>query len=175
MKQCTTCKTTKPLGKFSPYRHMCKDCVKEENSLRSNAHYLANKEMIATHHANWRAKNAEKKIKQDAIWRKDNPHLIAAKTIRRKRSVKQATPAWANQSVLAGVYRDAREFRDNKTPATVDHIIPLNAKLACGLHNEFNVTLKLGGHNFSKCNKFDPMAFDPLDHPTPRHFTEAMQ
>lgn len=135
--------------------------------------HLANKEKIAARHAAHYVTNKEKISAQHADWVKNNPHLIAARDVRRKRSVKQATPVWANSVMLASVYRDAAEFRGSGVHVHVDHIVPLNAKLACGLHNEFNVTVKIATLNDSKGNKFDPMTFDPFDHPAPRHFMES--
>ncbi len=39
---------------------------------------------------------------------------------------------------------------------TVDHIVPLQNPLVCGLHCEANLRIILGADNFAKCNRWWP-------------------
>ena len=61
----------------------------------------------------------------------------------------QATPHWANQEVIKQIYKEATEKGMH-----VDHIVPLNNPLVCGLHCEFNLQILPATENLRKSNKF---------------------
>ena len=69
------------------------------------------------------------------------------KAIRRGKSPHM--PAWANKERIAEIYKEARE-----KGLTVDHIVPLNNKLVCGLHCEDNMQLLTLEENVKKNNSF---------------------
>jgi hypothetical protein len=62
---------------------------------------------------------------------------------------KHATPAWANIEKMNKMYKEC------KLGNHIDHIIPLNNPIVCGLHNEFNLQEISAYENQSKGNKFD--------------------
>ncbi len=69
----------------------------------------------------------------------------------KRRALKlQATPLWANQELMKDMYKEAA-----LKGMHVDHIIPLNNPLVCGLHCEFNLQLLPAKENLSKSNKFN--------------------
>lgn len=75
---------------------------------------------------------------------------------RRRLRVELATPAWADLTKIAAIYRE----RDRMTAETgrlhhVDHIIPIAGELACGLHVEFNLRPIEAKENLRKHNRFD--------------------
>jgi len=137
---------------------------KEKNDARKAAYCAvyraANKEKIAARQAAWYAANKEKDAARKAAYYAANPEKRHECTVRYVRTVAGQTPAWSNRSAVLAIYREAKEFRAAGVPATVDHIVPLRGKLVSGLHNEFNLTLKLASWNFGKCNRFDPLTFD---------------
>jgi 5-methylcytosine-specific restriction endonuclease McrA len=66
-----------------------------------------------------------------------------------KRRCRIQTPCWADLIKIKEVYSQAQ-----KLGLTVDHIIPLNGKLVCGLHVENNLQLLTRAENSAKLNKF---------------------
>ena len=75
----------------------------------------------------------------------------------RRAVTKQATPSWANQQKILKIYKLQKRL-NAITPRKyhVDHIVPLNSNLVCGLHNEFNLRIVDSKENLSKSNKLWP-------------------
>jgi hypothetical protein len=71
-----------------------------------------------------------------------------ARSSQRRAIAKQATPKWANLDKIKEIYL--------LCPAGyhVDHIIPLNNEIVCGLHVENNLQYLLATENLEKSNKF---------------------
>lgn len=65
----------------------------------------------------------------------------------------QATPIWANLDKIKDIYDNCPEGFH------VDHVIPLNNDLVCGLHCELNLMPIPAKENLSKSNKFDPESY----------------
>ena len=87
-------------------------------------------------------------------------HTPYARAARKKHKViyrtnlKQAKVAWADQVKIAAIYEYARSLGYH-----VDHIIPLNSEVVCGLHVEHNLTVLPPQDNIKKSNRFDPWTF----------------
>ena len=105
----------------------------------------------------WAASNPERKKLSDRRWAENNPDKVLA-NINKRRAIKMtAMPAWADDRMIKEVYRLAKE-RTKQTGIKhhVDHVIPLNSPLVCGLHNEFNLAIVSAKENLKKGNRFWP-------------------
>ena len=129
----------------------------------------------AKHRESFFRKNNPNKVKAyDALYRKNNPNKVkvskalyqktnadkhSAYQAKRRADKLRATPIW-----LTGVDKE-RIQNEYKLAALqtkitgeswhVDHIIPLQGKLVCGLHVPGNLKAIRGKDNISKHNKFE--------------------
>jgi hypothetical protein len=87
----------------------------------------------------WKLANPEKHAESQAKWAAANKH-ISMEVVRRRQAKKlKATPKWASREAMQAFYRMAVELTEMGVPHDVDHIIPLQHKLVCGLHCEANL------------------------------------
>lgn len=92
-----------------------------------------------------------------AAWKKRNPHKVAEDNVRRAVAVWRQRPAWASKPDILEFYALAR-LRTALTgiPWVVDHIVPLNSDLVCGLHCEANLQVIPAVANVVKLNLWWP-------------------
>ena len=65
-------------------------------------------------------------------------------------------PPWADKNKILEFYKEARKLTlETGIKYEVDHIIPSNHSLVCGLHNEFNLQILTESENCKKSNKFE--------------------
>lgn len=138
----------------------------------ARARYWRNREKFIAAGAKWRSENREKsriaarrwqdnnlkKFKEDhAKWRRLNAAKRCAKQALRKASKRMASPIWANQFFIAEAYDLAnRRSKLFSFKWHVDHIVPLQSKIVCGLHAHTNLRVIPGSENISKHNKYWP-------------------
>lgn len=80
---------------------------------------------------------------------------IVARVIKRKHTIKQATPSWANIDAIKEIYITAQQLiAKNGVKYEVDHIIPIQHPLVCGLHVENNLQILTETDNIAKSNNF---------------------
>ena|SRR5213076_2589504 len=157
---CVRCGERKPLPEFSRrtsakngYCSACKICTN-----KADAEYCAkNKDKIL----------ARKKAAYDAAperfkarvsrWQKANPAICNAKNARYYAQKTSATPYWADEGKIKDFYETATglgmltgEWHE------VDHIVPINSPLVCGLHCEANLRVITASENASKSNRYWP-------------------
>lgn len=106
---------------------------------------------------NYRLKNRDARVKSSAKWAKANKNIVRHHLNMRRAKKLNATPEWVNLEKIKEVYLEAEIF----TILTgvlyhVDHIVPLQSKIVCGLHCEFNLQALPASKNASKSNKFWP-------------------
>ena len=86
-----------------------------------------------------------------------NPGLRNTWDARRRAQEKRAMPCWANEFFIAEAYHLA-QLREQHTGFGwhVDHVIPLQNPLVCGLHVENNLQVIPATENWKKSNSFSP-------------------
>lgn len=129
------------LLKGKEYREENKDKVRESN----RRYVLANKEKVLLSSKSYREKNRPK---------------YAAYAAKRRVVEERATPSWLSKDdhkriELAWGLRELKSFVTGDE-YEVDHIVPLNSKLVCGLHVPWNLRVIPKVDNRRKLNRHWP-------------------
>lgn len=100
--------------------------------------------------------NKERMNESNRQWNRDNPHRRKAIGAKYRAASLQASVPWVNQEAIAEVYKECSETTERTGVLHhVDHIVPLQSKVVCGLHNEFNLQIIPAKENLTKSNKFE--------------------
>lgn len=173
MKVCRKCQTEKPAEAFRSdprYRDglasWCRECFKANGSAWSRQ----NRERLTEKAAVWRAENPEAwrgayrryaqankdaRAADYAEWAKANRDKRNAAHAKRRAAKKCATPPWANEAAIAAIYAEAARLQEQTgIKMHVDHIVPLQHPLICGLHCEANLRIIPATANVRKKNKW---------------------
>jgi hypothetical protein len=90
-------------------------------------------------------------------YRTANPVVARAWRMARIAAGKRAIPAWANEDDIRGIYELAQALmQESGEPYEVDHIVPLQSKLVCGLHVAHNLQAIPKSENRKKSNRYWP-------------------
>jgi hypothetical protein len=124
---------------------------------KTNARRAANRSQhLATNRA-WAEKNPKKVTASRADWAKRNSAHVSAYSFSRRAASKRAMPEWADRKKIAMFYQKAKaESARLGSAIHVDHIVPMQSPIVCGLHNEFNLQLLPKAENQSKGNRWWP-------------------
>lgn len=89
-------------------------------------------------------------------WKYNNKGKVNAMTAKRRAAKLQATPSWADLNYIESIYKICSDMnqRAGRTLFHVDHEIPLQGKIVCGLHVENNLQILLASENLYKNNTF---------------------
>lgn len=156
MKTCPKCKTEKSESNFCKsksqkdgFQSWCKAC----HNIARLTRYKNNREEELIKKQERHEHNRKDERIKDRARRKANLDKDAAKVAKRRAGKFQATPAWADQEGIKDFYFSAKTLTDLfHKPYHVDHIVPLQSKLVCGLHVPVNLQVLLGADNLSKRN-----------------------
>jgi hypothetical protein len=132
---CTKCLIEKPLSNFyrdrmslTGYRSDCKTC----NTKRTTA---------------YQKQNPEKATEYQRDYYSELGRAIKFAQAAKRRAAKiKATPKWANNETIISIYFNCPNNYH------VDHIVPLNSPIVCGLHWEQNLEYLSGPENLTKGN-----------------------
>ena len=151
MKVCKKCGEGKVLLSFYKKKRgmfgveaICKAC--------HLALYRENKARVSAYYKMAREANPEKFANKYRKWQIENPGLVRALANRHRAAKLRAKPVWANEEKIKEYYELAAQNKG----CHVDHIVPLQSKIVCGLHNEFNLQILNGPDNAKKGNRFWP-------------------
>lgn len=176
MKQCYTCKHTKPLFDFGVNKakpdglnHECKPCVRvrsraqtaknpEAAKAKTRRYLEKNRELVLAKMRKRAEANSGARRKAAKEWRANNPHRNAASQALYRAKLKNRTPAWAEELTHL-VQMEAFALAVLRKEATgidwhVDHIIPLQGRAVSGLHVWNNLQLLPKHYNLRKSNRF---------------------
>lgn len=92
------------------------------------------------------ARDPERKKASKRKWYTKNASYRSALTAKRRANKKNATPKWANLKKIAEIYKNCPHGM------CVDHIIPIQSKIVCGLHCESNLQYLTRSDNSKKSN-----------------------
>lgn len=84
---------------------------------------------------------------------------------RRNKRKMLATPRWADVEAIDAIYEKcgAMNLDAGKVAFHVDHIVPLQGKMVCGLHVATNLRIIPKRDNISKGNRFDDADLEEID------------
>lgn len=99
----------------------------------------------------WREKNGKE---YHSRWRVENAGKTAFYKARRRSLKLCATPSWLTDNDWRKI--DSIYAKAAKTGMDVDHIIPIQGKLVCGLHVPSNLQLLTPNENKAKSNRLPP-------------------
>jgi hypothetical protein len=126
----------------------------ERKQALDKQYYQQNRERELSNSKKRHQKNREANCERSKKWREDNPARVAANIAKRRANEKQATPGWANMTIIQSLYEEARSITETSGVAhQVDHIVPLNSEVVCGLHCEANLRIIPADENNAKNNK----------------------
>lgn len=173
--KCGSLDRTKDGKRCRPCRNAYTLALSKKNHVRTAAvkarWYEKNREHAISVAMAWKENNPEKlkeyqERNRDVFrersnaWTKSNPHRhrdnMRVSQAKRRACRYSATPLWANHTAICSIYAEARRLSEETgIPHEVDHIIPLQGKLASGLHCESNLQILTMNANRSKSNNFE--------------------
>lgn len=133
------------------------------------AYVQTNKEQHNTWVRNWRKLNPMKSSLFSKRWRTANKDVMCFHASKRRASKMQATPPWAEleQDMIRDVYTESRSLQTaTGIKYHVDHVVPLQSKVVCGLHCLANLEILSASENISKGNRFWPDMWLESDYAT---------
>ena len=176
-KTCRSCNEVKFLTEFykerryktgSGVRPVCIECHNKQSSSYYKKHseiikhnvkkwVKNNRPRVRAIYKKWREGNKEKARARSNAWGKNNPEKSNNRTARHRAMKLCATPKWADKTYIGLWYKLAKieSIRTGKQ-VHVDHIVPLQSLIVCGLHTEHNLQLLFSTENQEKGNRFWP-------------------
>jgi hypothetical protein len=138
---CQICKKTKDANESNFYKSKIKDSSKVLICIQCRR---------SKNRENAKLKSRQQKERHER-WRIKNAGHVRSESKKRKIKIKQATPPWFESKDVEIVYKKAVEFGFD-----VDHIVPINSDIVCGLHCHDNLQLLHKSVNCSKKNRYWP-------------------
>tara|TARA_R110000822_G_scaffold182643_1_gene322201 strand:+ start:306 stop:698 length:393 start_codon:yes stop_codon:yes gene_type:complete len=123
---------------------------------RVKAWVISNKKAVARNSKTYADKNRKIVNARIKDWKSRNAEKVRMQTATRRAKRKHAQPKWVNSSELLLIYAQAKRVSDMiGYEYHVDHIIPLQGKMVCGLHVPWNLQIIPAWQNLQKQNSHD--------------------
>ncbi len=164
MKTCSKCSLTKPIKLFfnrkdskDGKQSWCKVCDK----IKTDSYIAKNIDAVLARKKQYNINNKKEYLIYLSKWRKENSAKCAFYTRSRYANQIKATPKWADMQKIADKYEFAAQLKYLTLGIEyhVDHIIPLNNPIVCGLHVENNIQVLRKDLNLKKRNTFNQGLF----------------
>lgn len=140
----------------SHWRSMSTD-DRDQRKIVKKEFYERHKPRLLQKMLQWQKDNKELVNKKNREWAKKNPLQGYVKSARRMAAKKNAIALWADKNAIRFVYQAAKDMTTMYgKPYEVDHIVPLQSELVCGLHCEANLQILPRSVNASKGNRYWP-------------------
>lgn len=105
----------------------------------------------------YRRFNKEKESEYRKKYCLTNRPILNAKAAKRRSAKLLATPSWINEEIVLSIYKEASILtKSTGIKHHVDHIVPLQSSIVCGLHCESNLRIVTFEENLSKGNRIWP-------------------
>lgn len=126
----------------------------EHVKARKNAYRAANAERLNERSRERYKLDPTPFARSRKAWQQKNPSRVRAYGADYRARRIKAAPSWANAEYIRLWYEVARleEARTGRK-CHVDHIVPLNSSVVCGLHNEHNLRVMFAEDNIRKGNR----------------------
>lgn len=124
---------------------------KEFIRLQQKGYYERNKAAVNSMNRDYYHNNKRKMREVAQAYRSANVDRHNAANAKRRAARKNAIAGWSDLKEIAKIYRKARE-----SGMHVDHIVPLQSELVCGLHVTCNLQLLTASENSEKGNYWWP-------------------
>lgn len=115
---------------------------------------------------NWVKANPDRKRAMDKAFNEANPALVRSYKAKRRAAERKAAPPWlteTHRAEMAAKYQEAEQLTlATGTEHEVDHILPLQAGCACGLHVPWNLRVLTRDENNRRPRKWTPEALTLL-------------
>ena len=142
-KKCGSCDEVKTYSEFrrksdtrDGYQPYCKECA---NRISRDK----------------RPQYADRQSAYNKQWARSNRDKRTFTASKRRAAKLQRTAAWADTDAIKSIYAEARRLQKVLgIPMHVDHVLPLQGELVCGLHVESNLQVIPAILNLKKSNKF---------------------
>jgi hypothetical protein len=123
---------------------------------RVKAWAATNREAVARNSKTYADKNRKAVNARIKDWKSRNIEKVRTQTATRRAKRKYAQPKWVSSSDLLSVYAQAKRVSDMiGYEYHVDHIVPLQGELVCGLHVPWNLQIIPAWQNLQKQNSYD--------------------
>lgn len=119
--------------------------------------YAASRQAVIARTRAYQVAHPEMRKAAFAKWRKANLEVMAELVRRYYAQRLKAYPTWADPQAILSFYAHSKAMSlATGVKHHVDHIVPINSKIVCGLHNEFNLRVIPAVENMSKGNRYWP-------------------
>jgi len=162
-KYCSKCKNLKKLvdytadkSQISRVQPICIKCQANYAKTVKPKQKYTKKQL--DHKRNYNREYIKQNKEQSKKYRFDNKEHINAYNMKRKAAKLKRTPSWLTKQDYNNIkdYYKLAKIKEQETGIKyhVDHIIPLQGKLVCGLHVPTNLQVITATENLSKSNKY---------------------